>query len=251
MGTLPASVRLALWATATWNAAASPEHLLDRAFPDLDDLSGDLDRLELWPQIGERVLLCALPHPGHAQSLPKGDAEFLAQAMDAGECVFVPMFGGALVPRIEPYGPTGDQGWRARLQAHDCAPTPIHRVEMLTDSAIERGLQAAIAAATAELDDIDLVPWQRTSERDRAASELSGAFGLPAGIPARLARTIWSAATVSEAAEVALEHDPIVGAQLHERRAVALRELMIAADAALADATNLAAVILAGLVPAR
>lgn len=251
MGTLPASVRLALWATAVWNGAAPANALLDRAFPDIDDVAGDLDRLELWPQIGERVLLCALPHAGHAQSMPKGGAELVAEALDAGECTYVPMSGGALVPVIEPYGPESDQGWRALLRAFDCAPTPIHRVEMLTDSGVERRLQAAVAAATDELTDIDLVPWQRSSERDRAASRLSGDFGLPAGLPARLARTIWSAATVSEAAEAALEHDAIVGAAAHERRQSALRDLMIEADQVLADATNLAAVVLAGLVPAR
>ena len=251
MGTLPASVRLALWATAVWNGLAPASTLLDRAFPDIDDVAGDLDRLELWPQIGERVLLCALPHPGHTQAMPKGGTELLADALDAGECVYVPMFGGAIVPEIEPYGPASDQGWRARLRAFDCAPTPIHRIEMLTDSAIERRLQAAIAAATSELTQIDLVPWQRSSERDRAAAELSGSFGLPAGLPGRLARTIWSAGTASEAAEAALEHDPIVGAAAHERRQSTLRDLMVGADQVLADATNLAAVVLAGLVPAR
>ena len=251
MGTLPASVRLALWATAAWNGQALGASVIERSFPDVDDVSGDLDRLQLWGELGERVMLCALPHPGHAQSVPRGSTSLMAETLDAGECAYVPMIGGAMVPLIEPYGPEQDQGWRAELRAFDCSPTPTHRIEMLTGSSIERRLQSEIASATAELVDIDLVPWQRSSERDEAAGHLSGAFGLPAGMPARLARTIWSAATVSTAAEAALDHDPIVGASAHSQRHEVLRRLMIECDQVLADATNLAALTMAGVVADR
>ncbi|MBD2760314.1 hypothetical protein IEE94_12430 [Yimella sp. cx-573] len=251
MGTLPASVRLALWATAAWNGAAPAAAVIERAFPDIDDMSGDLDRLELWPQIGERVLLCALPHPGHAHVMPKSSPSLMADALDAGECVFVPMFGGALVPELIPYGPQGDRGWQAHLRAYDCAPVPTHRIEMLTSSDIERTLTTEIRSTTTELDDIDAVPWQHSGERAQASTRTSAPFGLPSGMDGRLARVIWTAATISDAAEAALEQDAAGAAAAHELRQSALRRLLVTADQALADATNLAALQLAGLVPTR
>lgn len=251
MGTLPASVRLALWSTAAWNGAADRGQVIERSFPDFDDVSGDLGTLELWPQIGERMLLCALPHPGRVQSLPSGGPAFVADALEAGECVYVPMSGGALVPVLRQYGHESDHGWQATLHAYDCAPTPIHTIEMLTAGGIERELMAVVGSTTAQLEAIDAVPWQASTERNRAAAQLQGPYGLPNGIPARLAKVIWTAATASAAAQAALDLPPSAGAYAHSEREMLLREMLIQADQALADATNLACLTIAGLVPDR
>ncbi|GAB3583770.1 hypothetical protein [Calidifontibacter terrae] len=251
MPTLPASVRLSLWATAVWNGNAPAQALIQRAFPDIDEVTGDLQRLSDWPTLGERVLLCALPHPGNLVGLPKCSPALHTAAVEAGECVYVPMLGGALVPELSTYGPQDDAGWLAVLTAYDCLPTPIHRIEMLDESAIERELTREIASATRELADIDAVPWQTAAERAHAAAELDRRWGLPAEVPGRLARIIWTAGAVSAAADTALEQDPAAGAGAHRARGDLLYGLRSTADKALADATNLAALALAGMLPPR
>ena len=54
MSSLPASVRLALWATASYAGRLPLEEVMDRALPDVDDVRGDVDRLALWRDLGER-----------------------------------------------------------------------------------------------------------------------------------------------------------------------------------------------------
>lgn len=251
MSSLPAAVRLSLWATAVWNRRARAEELFPRAFPDLDDVAGDHDRLTLWGELGERVLLCALPHPGDVSRLPRGDTEFVADALETQECVYVPMTGGALVVDVREYGPRDDRGWQAELRPHDCAPLPTHRLEMLDDASIERDLRSTLARCTMQLEDLDAVPWQDFGDRLRAPRRMAGEYGLPSGLPSRSARTIWTASTVGDAVDAALGAPAATGAGAHARRVEVLHELRGAADRALEDATNHAALVLAGFVPGR
>ena len=77
MSTLPASVRLSLWITAAWAGRTSVPEALAAALPDVDDVAGDVDRLTLWGELGERVLVAALPRPGPlvgeaAEAVPAG-----------------------------------------------------------------------------------------------------------------------------------------------------------------------------------
>ena len=64
MSELPASVRLALWITASWRGDLGTTDALGRAFPDLDHVAGDLARLDVWRDLGEQALFVALPRPG-------------------------------------------------------------------------------------------------------------------------------------------------------------------------------------------
>ena len=48
MSSLPASVRLALWATASYAGRLPLEEVMSRALPDVDHVGGDVDRLALW-----------------------------------------------------------------------------------------------------------------------------------------------------------------------------------------------------------
>ncbi|HEY5248361.1 MAG TPA: hypothetical protein VIJ15_07940, partial [Dermatophilaceae bacterium] len=98
MSVLPVCVRLALWATAAYAGRLTVEAAVRRAHPDIDEVSGDLDHLNLWLGLGERAVLVAQPRPGNLSGMPRGSAELLAAATDAGECVYVPGIGGALVP---------------------------------------------------------------------------------------------------------------------------------------------------------
>ena len=49
---LPACVRLSLWATAAFAGRMTLEEAVNRAHPDLDHVTGDLDRLSLWRGLG-------------------------------------------------------------------------------------------------------------------------------------------------------------------------------------------------------
>src|SRR6476661_1377386 len=104
MPELPASVRLSLWTTHAWATGSALENAVRRALPDVDHVEGDLDRLALWRDLGERALLVALPAPGDLVGMPRAAPEVLAAAADGGECVFVPALGGLLVPSISSFG---------------------------------------------------------------------------------------------------------------------------------------------------
>src|ERR1035437_4055841 len=119
MSVLPVCVRLALWATAAYAGQLTVGQAVDRTHPDVDHVSGDLDRLSLWRDLGERAVLVALPRPGNLSGMPRGSAELIAAATDAGECVYVPGIGAALVPTIENFGLPDDQGTRGtRSEEH-------------------------------------------------------------------------------------------------------------------------------------
>ena len=109
MTVLPASVRLALWATRALGGELDLPTALRLATPDADHVQGALARLQLWRDLGERVVLVALPRPGDLTGLPRGVLEFSGAAAEARECVFVPGVGGALVPEVDEFGPEGDQ----------------------------------------------------------------------------------------------------------------------------------------------
>ena len=110
MSVLPVSVRLALWATAAYAGRLPIEEVVAKAHPDIDHVAGELDHLSLWHDLGERAVLVALPRPGKLSGMPRGSAELIAAATDAGECIFVPGLGGHLG---QPIGTFGSSAHRA------------------------------------------------------------------------------------------------------------------------------------------
>ena len=70
MPMLPASVRVALWASASLNGRSGPADLVARALPDIDDVQGLDEALGWWRDIGEQVVLVALPRPGRHGGMP-------------------------------------------------------------------------------------------------------------------------------------------------------------------------------------
>lgn len=250
MSTLPAAVRLSLWATSAWAGHVDLDEALRRALPDVDDVSGDLERLATWQDLGERVLACALPRAGDVTGLPRGNPDLTAAAIDAGECVFVPALGGALVPTVSTYGAAGDEGTAVRLTAYDCAPTPVHRLEELHESQIERVLRQRLAESTQLLLDLDVQPWAGSPLRAMADDRVAlRQWGLPPGLPGRALRILQTAGTVGAAMDLALEHSPAVDSATDEARHRVLRDLQAEADVAMAQATTIAALGLAGLRP--
>jgi hypothetical protein len=193
---LPLCVRLSLWATAAYAGQLSIDAAISRAHPDLDDVSGDLDHLSLWHQLGEQAVLVALPRPGDLSGMPRGSDELIAAATDAGECVYVPGIGAALVPTIEHFGPADDLGTRVTWSAYNCEPVPVHTLEALSLSEIELGFRQDLTEHTQAIEALDAKPWAGSPFRSRADELSSTQWGLPDGMPARATSIITMAAVV-------------------------------------------------------
>lgn len=255
MPELPASVRLSLWTTHGWATGTPVERSIANALPDIDHVAGDLDRLALWHDLGERALLVALPAPGDLVGMPGASVDAQAAAAAGRECVFVPGLGGLLVPTISSYGSGAegglDVGTRVDWTAYDADPVPRHRVEALEASQLERHLRDEIRTATEAIDAIGAQPFGAAAARELAEAALGGRWGLPPGLPARAARVIALAGTVDSVVDLALSagDGALTAAGAASRHRLLLR-LQRAAERALADATNAACATLAGWRPA-
>lgn len=252
MSVLPVSVRLSLWASAAYAGQLSVEEAVTRAHPDLDRLDGDLGHLALWRGLGERVVLVALPRPGDLSGLPRGSAELVAAATQAGECVYVPAIGAALVPTMEHFGPDDDQGTSVTWAAYDCDPVAAHTLDGLSLREIERGFRHELAEHTAAIEALDATPWAGSPFRSMADELTIGQWGLPEGLPPRATTIITMAALVSAATGLGLsdqaQSQALTGAATEKRR-VALTRLDCSADTAMAAAATVGALSLAGLRP--
>ena len=253
MFVLPVSVRLALWATAAYAGRLPVEEVVGRAHPDIDHVAGDIGRLSLWRDLGERAVLVALPRPGNLSGMPRGSAELIAAATHAGECVYVPGVGAALVPAIECYGTAGDQGTQVTWTAYDADPVETHVLEALSLGEIERSLRQALLETTALIDALDTKPWN-ASLRYLADDLPSDDWGLPTGLPARAHRVMVAASHIDTATELGLSsraEAQILTSQLTGQRRLLLTELNALADTAMAAAATVAALSIAGLRPAH
>ena len=250
---LPVCVRLALWATAAYAGQLPVKEAVGRAHPDLDHVTGDLDRMSLWRDLGEQAVLVALPRPGNLSGMPSGSADFIAAATEAGECVYVPGVGGALVPTIEHFGPAGDQGTQVTWTAYDSDPVPTHVLQALSLNEIELRFCQDLLEATARIDALDTKPWNATL-RSLADDYPGGAWGLPTGLPRRTQRIIGTAAQIGVATDLGLSihgESQVLNSALTEQRHRLLTELSAIADTAMAAAATVAALSIAGLRPGR
>jgi hypothetical protein len=254
MSVLPVSLRLALWTTAAYAGRLSIEAAVQRAHPDLDDVTGDLEHLSLWRDLGERAMLVALPRPGNLTGMPRGSAELVAAATDAGECVYVPGIGGALVPRIEQFGPAGDQGTRVTWSAYDCDPVPTHLLEALSLGEIARVFGEVLTEHTSKIEALDAKPWAGSPQRSMADELSMSSWGLPDGLPARATNIIRMTSLVGVATELGLSDEAqsqVLTVGVVEQRRALLNGLDAVADTAMAAAANVAALSIAGLRPGR
>lgn len=252
---LPASVRLALWVTHSWNGGPPLRSALGRSFPDLDHVAGDLHRLDLWRDLGERALFVALPRAGDTTRMPPGSLEAAAEATDVGECVFVPALGGVLVPTLTEFGPPGDTGVRADWRAFEADPMPLHRLEMLDLRQVHRALLGRLAAHADRFESVGGAPWRAEVRDDVEHGDRPTAWGVPDSTPAEVMPVMGLAAGVSRVAHrtgalTALGSGGL-SAATSAARAMLLRSLAADADDALTDAANIAVMTIAGWRPRR
>lgn len=242
---LPASVRVALWATESFADGSSLLNLPPKALPGVDLVQGLIAPLTAWRDLGEPAVLVALPRPGALGALPSGTAELFAAATAAQECVLAPGLGSVLVPRLEPYGPEGDQGWSARWGSFDARPVPVHRVEALDLGQTELLLRRELAVLTEELTRVGAPPLaaeEGIRGLRRRMSSGHGPWGLPGGLPPRVLRVIDLAGTVLALADAGLgPGQESIDVSSTGRRTVLLTRLRDLATAALEDATNVGA----------
>jgi hypothetical protein len=251
---LPVSVRLCLWATTAYSGRMTVKEAVSRTHPDIDHVSGDIDRLCLWQDLGERAVLVALPRPGNLTGMPRGSAGLIAAAADAGECVYVPGIGAALVPTIETFGPAGDQGTQVTWSVHNCEPVATHALDALSLSEIEQGFRMDLLEHTRLIEDLDVRPWASSPMRSVADEMSNMQWGLPNRLPPRAVKIITMAATVGLAATLGLSDEAqsqVLTSGLAEQRRKVLTHLEASADSAMAAAANVAAMSIAGLRPSH
>lgn len=246
---LPASVRLALWLTHAFHSGLSIEDAIVRALPDVDDVDGDVDRFGVWQDFGERVVCVDLPRPGvHGGLLPAADVATLA-AQEAGECLFVPSLGGVVVPRLAHYGPEGDEGLRLTFESFDSDPVPAHRLAALSLPDIDRRFREAMILHVDDLEALHITPFAGSGGRARADRRLDEVqWALPEGLPARALRIITTAGLVIATLDAAQgADDGALAAHRVSAKETALRSLLHEAELAVAEASTVAALALAGL----
>lgn len=243
---LPASVRVALWTSAAYAGQVALDEVPERALPDIDHCTGLAERIGLWRDLGEQVLLVALPRPGDLTGMPRGPVEFLAAATASEELVFVPGVGGALVPTVEEFGPEGDRGWQVRWSGFDTDPVPSHVVQAVALPDVELALRREVGALTAELA-AGPTPLSGHGLEPVARRAVDQAWGLPAGLPPRATRVIELAGTITSLAGLGLDRrlQGIDSSGTLQRERL-LQQLHDRAAHALVAATNVASMHLAG-----
>ncbi|MEO3935363.1 hypothetical protein V3N99_01270 [Dermatophilaceae bacterium Soc4.6] len=256
MSSLPLSVRTALWVTAAWHGHGGLTDLdeaIAAAHPDLDHVEGDLGRVVVWRELGESALLVALPRPGDVSGMPRTAPDAAAAAAAAGECVFVAGVGGLLVPELAVFGSEGDEGTMARWSAHDAEPVARHVLESLDLSDLERSLARAVADGAESLESVEGRPWTPGPREDADRALGAAVWGLPGGLPPRAVRVMTTAARLGVIADEGLALSaagPALDVHTSGHRELSLRRLAVAADHALAGATNVAVMSIAGWRPA-
>lgn len=243
MLSLPRSVRLAAWATMCFAGRCDPYEVADRVrgddephelvgAPSLDSLS---QVLPFWQKAGAYAVSAALPRPGDPHGLG-GPVRLTESAVAAGEAIVAVGAPYALVPRVTPFGPPGDQGHFVEWVWHEANPPPAGPSIAQAD----RELNEALLAAGRVLADLDVPSWRPEVARllddvraGRASAPLPHGYSREAQALAARAARLWTIA------EFALADDggAVTAADASTRRD-SLRDLERAARHALVAACN-------------
>lgn len=229
------------------NGRAEMTEVERQGLPDIDEVQGLEAALRGWNNVGEQVVLVALPRPGHHHGMPSGPVDLLAAAQAAEEVIFVPGVGGALVPRVSSFGPAGDQGWRVDWQPYSCDPMPRHVVQAMSVSEVELRLRTTVAQLTDQLSLTPGTPMAGAAAELSARRGVHDAWGMPPGLPRRCVKVVELAGSVLHLSDLGLaEGMQSVDSASTTAREALLRQLRDEAASALATATNVAALSYAG-----
>ena len=186
--------------------------------------------------------------------MPRGSADLVAAATEAGECVFVPGIGGALVPTIESFGPEGDQGTQVTWTAYDAEPVPVHTLEALSLAEVDLRFRQELAEQTRQIDALDAQAVDRPGPGTRRRVGAPARHGAcPTACPSARCGVLSTASVVSLGTELGLTiaAPPALTSATDERRRVLLTSLLASADRAVATAATVSALSLAGMRPGR
>ena len=182
--------------------------------------------------------------------MPRASSAAAAHAAEAGECVYVAGIGGLLVPTLSAFGPRGDVGQRVDWTAYEAEPVPRHRLEMLDLRDVERTLVSRLREHTEAFERVGGSPWGTSARAEAEAALETRLWGLPDDTPGKALRVMSLAATAGVLAERARRLTSLGSDGLDlgtsARRESLVRSLAADADDALADATNVAVMSLAG-----
>ncbi|MFZ1287791.1 MAG: hypothetical protein WAR57_12235, partial [Candidatus Phosphoribacter sp.] len=207
--------------------------------------------LRAWRGAGETAVFAALPRPGHLAGMPRAALDVLAAASAAGECVIAPSVGGLLVPTCSAFGTDGDRGVLAQWAAYDGLALPRHVSEATDLGELSRRLAEAMQEATSTLRSVGGLPWRGDEAHPQPTR--GHQTPMPRGIAPKALNLMQRSDRIRALAldGLSMEADgPALDATTSAARAAALRGVVTAADAALAGATNVAVMALAGWRPA-
>lgn len=242
---MPRSVVLASWASAWLADEADIDDVVRkvRGSDEPHDVSGMGtmssaplgDALLALRSGGATAMRVALPRPGDPTGLP-GPADLTDAAVEAGEVALAVGMPYALVPRIESFGPPGDQGHFVTWEWWDADPLPPSAG---LDEA-DRALRQTLLAAGDQLAHLDVPSWR--PEVSQLLTDLrSGASAapLPRSFPAKAQQVAARSARILAIAEFALADDggAVTGEDADARR-TAIGELESTARHALCAAAG-------------
>ncbi len=244
MVSLPRSVRLAAWATMWFEGRCDVDEVIERVRGDDEphSLAGSpalesLDEvLVFWRESAVEAGSVALPRPGDLLGLA-GPLPLNEAAVQAGEAVIaVGAASYALVPRVTPFGPPGDQGHFVEWMWHEARKPPAGP----SIAEADRELNEALLAAGRVLADLDVPLWRPEVAQllddvrsGKASAPLPHGYSQEAQALAARSARLWTIA------EFALADDggAVTAAEASARRE-ALRQLERTARHGLAAACN-------------
>ena len=204
MLSLPRSVRLAAWATMWFAGRCDLRELTDRVrgddepheLVDAPSLDSFIEVLPFWHKAGAHAVVAALPRAGDPHGL-SGPVRLTESAVAAGEAVIAVGAPYALVPRVTPFGPPGDQGHFVGWVWHDAHPPPAGASIAQAD----RELNEALLAASRVLADLDVPSWRPEVARllddvrsGRASAPLPHGYSQEAQALAARSARLWTIA---------------------------------------------------------
>lgn len=246
----PRSGRLTAWGNSLLGGFSPPDHVVEEVVGDDErhrvtglpgDAEGDLHGLT-WALgrlrvLGVKGLRLALPSEGHPLGLT-GPASFNGAALAAGEAVLAVGLPLGLVPKVEVYGPPGDQSaivlWRC-LEVQDAPPADVPSLHEA-----ERELAEGLREATLLLTRLEVAGAGPEALRELERFRRRGHAELLApGYPPRAVRVLESARQVAALLAIASQsHGAAVSASEMGARAAVLTPLRRTARRAQVAAYN-------------